>query len=162
MDIEGLTYEERIISKINAVIFFVIAVVFAYLAMYSFSNLSLLSMTLIIIFLVIIVFIGINFSVMIIKIGAKYMVVSFGIFKKFFAWESIESCREDDRHAMKYGGWGVRFARIEGMPVMAYIVENTPRVVLVLKDHKYKEFVFSTKNPQDVLNIIRQKIEISG
>lgn len=152
-------YEERLISKLNAGIFFIMGIFFLYLSAYSFQKYTLTVTLAIGAVLVIIIFFGINFSVMRVIIHQEYLEVSFGIFRKFFVWKSIESCRIDDRHGMKYGGWGIRFARINGMPVMAYIIENAPRVVIVLKDHRYREFVFSTRNPDRVIKLIMRRIE---
>ncbi len=159
MTAESIVYEEKLVSKLNAVMFIIIGAFFLYLMYYSFTQHLLGSIILTLVVLAIIGFIGANFYVMSIRILPDYLIVSFGIFKKIFEWKYIEDCREDDRHGMRYGGWGIRYARINGMPVVAYIVENKPRVVITLRDSRYREFVFSTSNPERVMTLLRRKIE---
>jgi hypothetical protein len=44
---------------------------------------------------------------------------------------------------------------------MVYNIIGTPRVVLSLKTGRFREFVFSTRNPEKVLSIINDRIGVS-
>lgn len=76
--------------------------------------------------------------------------------KKEFSWDEIEGARKDDRSSLRYGGYGVRVAVVNGHWVLVYNVIRADRVVLTIKDRKYREFVFSTKKPDEVAMIINK------
>ena len=78
-----------------------------------------------------------------------------------FPWENIEDVYVDETPAIKYGGAGIRTARIKGEWVLVYNVIGGPRVVLKLRVGKYKKFVFSTKNPEEVINVIKGQLVLT-
>ena len=52
-------------------------------------------------------------------------------------------------------------SRIKGEWVLVYNVIGGPRCVLKLKEGKFKKFVFSTKNPEEVVNVVKGQLAIS-
>ena len=102
--------------------------------------------------------ITINFSRLSIEMTARSIVVGYGICKRRIPWENIERCYKDATSSIRYGGWGIRVGRVEGNWRLVYNVMGAPRVVLSLKSGFFREFVFSTKNPEAVMTIVRQKI----
>ena len=83
---------------------------------------------------------------------------SFGFIKFKIPLDGIESIYTDEKSSLKYGGWGVRLWKQKGYWVLAYTTIGYKRVVLELKENKYKKFVFSTAHPEEVINIIKQQL----
>jgi hypothetical protein len=102
--------------------------------------------------------ITINFSRLSIKMTSRSAIVGYGICKRTIPWEDIERCYVDEASSIRYGGWGIRIGRVEAKWRLVYNVIGAPRVVLSLKSGWFREFVFSTKNPEAVMTIIRQRI----
>ncbi len=111
-------------------------------------------------FLMALLFLGITiaFSKLSITMTSRSVIVGYGIFTRTIPWETIERCYEDAVSSLRYGGWGIRIGRVKGKWRLVYNVIGGPRVVLSLKSGWFKEFVFSTKNPEQVMKIIRQRI----
>ena len=99
----------------------------------------------------------INFSRLSIKITHLSVRVSYGIFRHIIPWENVKDCYLDEASTISYGGWGIRIGRVKGRWILVYNVIGAPRVVLSLKKGKFKEFVFSTEKPEEVMNIIKQR-----
>ncbi len=102
-----------------------------------------------------------NFGRLIIRINFREVSVGYGVIKKKIPWENIEDVYVDETPAIKYGGAGIRTARIKGEWVLVYNVIGGPRVVLKLKVGRYKKFVFSTKNPEEVINVIKGQLVLT-
>jgi hypothetical protein len=102
--------------------------------------------------------ITINFSKLSIKMTFRSVVVGYGIFKRTIPWENIERCYLDEVSSIRYGGWGIRIGRVKGKWRLVYNVIGGPRVVLSLKRGWFGEFVFSTKNPEEVMKVVRHMI----
>ena len=83
---------------------------------------------------------------------------SFGFIKFKIPLDGIADVYTDEKSSLKYGGWGVRLWKQKGNWVLAYTTIGYKRVVLELKEHKYKKFVFSTAHPEEVINIIQQQL----
>lgn len=89
---------------------------------------------------------------------SRSIVVGYGMFKRTIFWENIERCYIDEVSSIRYGGWGIRIGRVKGRWRLVYNVISGPRVVLGLKRGVFREFVFSTKNPDDVMRVVRHMI----
>jgi len=161
--IGGIVYEEKIFSKVMAFIFgatilFMLALLFYFLSLPDEDNGIVVLIYLIII--LILLFVGINFSILIIRITPDNLLISFGLFKKRIAWGDIKKCEIVNMSWTKFGGIGIRYTKLQGKTVLAYIVEGATKIALEMKGKKPQMFVFSTKNPNEILNIIRQKVEL--
>ncbi|MBE0516747.1 MAG: hypothetical protein IBX41_05080 [Methanophagales archaeon] len=99
-----------------------------------------------------------NFSRLSIKMTPRSVVVGYGIFKRTIFWENIERCYLDAASSIRYGGWGIRIGRVKGKWRLVYNVIGGPRVVLSLKRGWFGEFVFSTRNPEEVMRVVRHMI----
>lgn len=100
----------------------------------------------------------INFSRLTIRMTHRSLSVGYGIFKRTILWENVENCYLDEASTIRYGGWGIRIGRVKGKWRLVYNVIGWPRAVLSLKKGRFKEFVFSTKNPEEVMNVVKQRI----
>jgi hypothetical protein len=69
----------------------------------------------------------------------------------------LEGCYPDEASAVRYGGFGIKAGVYNGKKRLVYNVTGAKRVVLKVKGRKYDEFVFSTRNPEQVMRIIRMQ-----
>ena len=100
-----------------------------------------------------------SFNKLAIKVSTQSITVGFGIFKRVISWDDIHGCYLDDASAFgSYGGWGIRMAKVKGKWRLVYNVIGCPTVVLELDKGRFREFVFSTKNPDGVMETVRQQI----
>lgn len=159
MRIENI-YEEKIFSKELTVILAIATIGFLFVLLYQTMVGSIgaqpnwFSLAMFLLFF----WSTINFSNLSIKMTPRCVSVGYGIFKHNIPWENIEDCYLDKTSTIRYGGWGIRIVRVKRKWRLVYNVIGKPRVVLSLNKGKFKEFVFSTSNPQRVIKIVRQKI----
>ena len=157
----GLIYEEEIFSKwmmaIIAPVTVIMGFLFFYFVLASLGDpdpeLTWLRWFFLLMFLF---FLGItiNFSRLIIRIGPKGISVGYGIIKYTIPWENIEGCFLDEFSAVRYGGAGIRMTKVEWKWILVFSVIGGSRVVVSLRKGRFKEIVFSTEHPQDVMKII--------
>jgi hypothetical protein len=113
------------------------------------------------IFMAAIAFLVANFRVLVITIGSQSVTVSYGLIKRTIPWGDIEAGFHDKSPVLRYGGWGARIARVEGRWRLAFNVIGAPGVVLRLRKGRVCEFMFSTENPEQVLDIIKRQAGLS-
>ena len=100
-----------------------------------------------------------NLATLSIKMTEEYAIVAFGIFCRKVRWENVRKCDLDRASSLRYfGNWGVGVGLVGSHLRRMLTVTGCPRVVLELKKSKFSEFVFSTKNPDVVMDVIRQHI----
>jgi len=152
-------YKERYFSRANAVIFTVAFVCLLFALLYQLligplgtrpaSNQFLLITALLFFAL------AVNFTSLSVIVSSGGVVAAYGMLRHKIPRDNIEGCYLDETSAILYGGWGIRLGRVKGKWRLVYSVVGAPRVVLLLKKGWYREFAFSTRNPQEVINIIR-------
>jgi hypothetical protein len=157
-----VVYEEKIFQKGLTAIFIVITLIFFALWIYQAfigpvgtnpaPNIIFLLMFLVF------AFIAATFNTLAIEITSEFISVGYGIFRRQISWEKIEDCYPDDASAVIYGGWGIRFGRFKGKWRLIYDTVGSPRVVLLLTEGRFREFVFSTKNPHEVIELVKEHI----
>ena len=101
------------------------------------------------------VFVG-NFGKLAIIITSQAITVGFGRMKKSILWGDIEGCDIDKASELRYGGWGIRIARINGKWRLVYNVTGYHGILLALRRGRFREFVFSTRDPEKAMKIIRE------
>jgi hypothetical protein len=100
-----------------------------------------------------------NFNKLSIKITTQSITVGYGVLRRAIPWDDVNGCYQDEASAIgSYGGWGIRTGKVKGKWRLVYNVIGSPTVVLELKKGRFREFVFSTKNPEMVLEVTRQQI----
>jgi hypothetical protein len=109
-------------------------------------------------FFVLMTFVIANFSKLVIKATSRSITVAYGLFKRVIPWEDIADCYPDESAAYSYGGYGIRIGRVNGKLRLVYNVLGGERVVLVLKKGRFNEFVFSTNDPDAVMDVIKSRI----
>ena len=100
----------------------------------------------------------VNFARLRIRITPQSITVGYGIIKYSVPWEKVADCYQDGATAAKYGGWGIRLGWVGGKRRLVYNILGGPRVVLSLKTGAFHEFVFSTRNPEGVIQAARQRL----
>ena len=155
-------YEEKILSKESTGLFGTVAAVLFFAFVYQIfigpigtrpaPNWVFLVMSLL--------FLGIaiNFSRLRIRIAPESMIVGYGILKYAIRRENIEDCYLDKASATRYRGWGIRLGRVGGEWKLVYNIIRGPQLVLLLKKGRFKKLVFSTKNPEKVMMLIKRGI----
>jgi hypothetical protein len=103
--------------------------------------------------MIIILIIILNFIRLHIKITPQYVSAAFGIFKYKVLLENIEDFYDDKDPLVRYSGLGIRLNRTQGKWYYGFILVG-PRIVLELKESRLGGFVFTTKNPEEVLRIL--------
>ena len=98
-----------------------------------------------------------NFRNLNIKITASTITVRCGMFKSIIQWQNVEKCLYDKDSSFGYGGFGLRLTRGHGTWIRALILINRPRIALNLKTGKSKRIVFSTDNPDQIMEIAKQQ-----
>lgn len=109
-------------------------------------------------FFVLMTFVIANFSKLVVKATSKSITVSYGLFRRVTPWEDIDDCYPDESSAVGYGGYGIRIGRVNGKLRLVYNVLGGERVVLGLKKGRFDEFVFSTKNLDAVMDVVKKYI----
>ena len=98
--------------------------------------------------------ITINFLRLTIKIDSEGLTVGYGLLKSKISWDRVKDCSLDEDSTLWYG---IRLGRADGKWRTIYnvIVIRGPRVVVSLKEGRIREVVFSTKNPEEVMEKIQ-------
>ena len=109
-------------------------------------------------FFVLMTFVIANFSKLVVKATSTSLTVSYGLFKRVIPWGDIADCCLDESSAIGYGGYGIRIGRVNGKLRLVYNVLGGERVVLGMKKGRFNEFVFSTNNPDAVMDVIKSRI----
>ena len=100
-----------------------------------------------------------NLATLSIKMTGEYAIVAFGIFRRKIKWENVSKCDLDRAGSIHYfGNWGVGLGLVGGHLRRMLTVPGSPRVVLGMKHSKVSEFVFSTKNPDAVMDVVRRQL----
>lgn len=154
-------YQEKIFSRLNAGIFAVIIMFLIFTLVYQRLVDPVGSVPAPDWFLILMIFlflaVGLNFSTLTVTIDYENITVGYGLIKNRIPRSIIEKCYIDETSSVLYGGWGIRIGRIKGNWRLIYNTVGTRRVVLGLRNRWYKEFVFSTQNPEEIKNTLGYK-----
>jgi hypothetical protein len=101
---------------------------------------------------------GFNFRRLVIRITGKGIKVSYGLAKRYLPFNSITDCYSSKAHTIRYGGWGIRLWRGKRGWKLIYSVVGTPLVVLELKSGRIREFLFSTRQKDRVIETVGREI----
>jgi len=86
-------------------------------------------------------------------------VVGFGIFRGGVSWADVRECHRDKESSfLSAANWGVSMGFTGRKFMRMYNVMGSPRVVLELKGGR-RALVFSTKYPEQVVDIIKGRIQ---
>ncbi len=97
----------------------------------------------------------INFARLTILVTDEGVTVGYGVIRTRVPWDEIEDCYPDEASVVRYGGWGIRYGWYKGRRRLIYNVIGGPRAVLLRRNSRFPELVFSTTQPQEVISSIR-------
>jgi hypothetical protein len=87
---------------------------------------------------------------------ARGITAGYGRFHYFVAWDNIESAEPDLRPALlAFGGWGIRLGWRNGGWMVVYNVMGAPLLCLKLKRGKSRYLGFSTRQPDEMMELIK-------
>ncbi|MFP4170195.1 MAG: hypothetical protein ACLFUV_04135 [Methanomassiliicoccales archaeon] len=115
-------------------------------------NLIFLGMFLIFLFLTL------NFSALVVSMTTDFLRVRFGLVRRKYRWAEIEGAYKEGATAVVYGGYGIRFGWTKGRSRVAYILSLVPRVFVPIRDGRFDELVFSTRDPGRVIELVHHQI----
>ncbi|MFQ5909007.1 MAG: hypothetical protein ACE5JE_09340 [Thermoplasmata archaeon] len=101
-------------------------------------------------------FLAVSFSRLIIRMTLDSLQIGYGMFRWRIRWGEIEGVELDELSALREGGVGVRVLKVKGKWRIVYSVVGGPRIVLSVRSGRFREVVFSTKNPEEVTALVRQ------
>ncbi len=93
-----------------------------------------------------------------VRITNEGLSVTYALFRYEVAWNDIVEVAVDDKSAFWYRGYGVRLARSRDGWVLVFSTIGPARVTLVLEGRWFRYFVFSTRCPDKVVKLIRERI----
>jgi len=97
-----------------------------------------------------------NFRKLTITITSSTITIRYSMLRSIINWENVEKCTHDKGSSLGYGGFGLRIARGHGTWIRAYNLMSRPRVALDLKTGRSRRIVFSTDNPDQIMEIAKQ------
>ncbi|MFC1998159.1 hypothetical protein ACFLVR_00765 [Chloroflexota bacterium] len=109
-----------------------------------------------IIFVVITAFLT-NFRKLSISITSSAITMRYGMLKSVVVWDNVAKCTVDKDSSLGYGGFGLRLTWGHKTLIRAYNLMSRPRIALDLKTGRSRRLVFSTDNPEQILEIARQQ-----
>lgn len=107
------------------------------------------------------VFYSVNYRTLVIRIAPDFLKLTFGIFTWTVPMDNIEECRLDDIPVLvRMGGAGIHFMSVRKRYRASFNFLEYPRIVIALtrRAGPVRDISFSTRQPDDVLRLIREAI----
>jgi hypothetical protein len=102
--------------------------------------------------------ITINFSRLTIRITSQEIAIRYGIIGHTQSWNNVKDVLLDETSMIRYGGWGIRIGRFGGKWRLIFNVLGKKCVLLQLNQGRFREFVFSSNTPKEIIKIIRERV----
>jgi hypothetical protein len=96
---------------------------------------------------------------LVITLTSSVLLLKLGWMKTRIPLSSIVRVFPDDKTALSYGGWGVKYARIEGKWRKVYNTFGGARLVVEVSGGKFQEIAFSVSNPDYLKSLIENQIQ---
>lgn len=155
-------YEEKLFSKWSTIIFTIFTLLFLFLTVYQIFIGPLggnpAPTWILGLFFALFLFLTVNFSIMTLRLTPEFLSASFGVLRYTVSWENVESCTQEEAPLWIFG-WGIRFEKSRGKRRLSYTIPQTPQLKFILRDKNFREFIFSTKTPEKVLELARKMID---
>jgi len=154
-------YVEKLSSRRTGLLFITLTILFFLLFLWrvNVSGLNAFAVVLLI-FSCFFLFYVLNYRTLVIRITAKNLTLTFGIFTWVVSLNNIESCSLDQIPIfMRYGGAGIHFMMIRKRYRASFNFLEYPRVIVAFKKKvgPVRDISFSTRQPEEVLRVIRNK-----
>jgi len=159
---KNVKYYEKLSSKRTEWLFIALTILFLLLFVWRVNTRGMNALAVVfLIFSCLFLFYAVNYRTLIIRITANNLKLAFGIFTWTVPLNNIESCDLDEIPTlMKYGGAGIHFMMIRKRYRASFDFLEYPRVVIAFKKKAgpVQDISFSTRQPEEVLRIIREAI----
>jgi hypothetical protein len=111
-------------------------------------------------FLVYLVFCALNYRVLRITSTDEVLTLQFGLITWRIALSNVAGCTLDDTSLWRIGGAGLHFSPIHGRYRAMFNFLEYPRLLLTLHSKKgpVREVAFSTRHPEHLQSLIRQRM----
>lgn len=100
---------------------------------------------------------ALSFRRLTIRITSDGVGVTYAFFRYNVAWDDIIDVTVDETSAFWYRGYGVRLARGRDGWVLVFSTIGPSRVMLALQGRWFSRFVFSTRRPDEVVKLVRER-----
>jgi hypothetical protein len=103
-------------------------------------------------------FYALNYRTLTIRLTADELKLRFGLFRWTIPLENVERCFLDETSLRRIGGAGIHFSSFEGRYRAMFNFLEYARVVVALKKKRglVREVAFSTREPEEVVALIRE------
>jgi len=158
---DDLLYEEKISSARTEALFLMLTAFFLILLLWRVNTAGWdFFSVLFFIFFGLFLFYCLNFLKLTIQLTPDSFKLTFGIFHWTVPMDNIESCKLDNPPAFnKYGGAVIHFMFVDGRYRASFNFLEYPRVVVALrKKGRVQDISFTTRQPEEVLQLIHQAI----
>lgn len=152
-------YEERIFSRWVAAILGAVAGVMLIIAVWFMFLSAGIPFAFTMLYLVlggVLLFLTLNFSHLLIRLTPHHIEVGYRFIRKRVPWEDVVGCEPDETSALRYGGWGLRIARVKGRWRVVYNLIGVRCVVLSIGGSRFDDIVFSTERPDEVVRVVHE------
>lgn len=159
-------YQEKVSSKWTLILFIELTLLFFALAMWRVCILDKIGgwTTVFACFSALFLFYVVNYRVLVIQITEDSLHLTFGVFSWRIPFDNIESCQLDDNlpWLMKYGGAGIHFMMAHERYRASFNFLEHPRIVIGLKKKVglVRDVSFTTRQPDEIIELIQEKISI--
>lgn len=158
-------YEETVFATRLVAVLAVVTVALLALVLYQYlgtdtglaSGIGVITLGLCLLFILLTV----NFRQVHIRITETGLTVGYGILSTTVNWDRVRACRTDEESSIRYGGWGLRVARIGGTWRLVFNTIDDSRVVVDVAGGRFGEIAFSTADPDRVIELIRQQADLA-
>lgn len=151
-------FHETLSSCRTEALFVGLSIIFCSFFLLRWSNVSWDGLTItFLVFFVFFLFYTINYKTLKILITPDFLQLTFGIFTWKVALADIQTCYIDEDSILRYGGAGIHFMYVNGNYRAFFNFLEYSRVVITLRKKKgpVREIAFSTKKPEQVMELLR-------
>jgi hypothetical protein len=155
---EHKIFHETLSSCRTEALYIGLSIIFCSFFLLRWSNVSWDGLTItFLVFFVFFLFYAINYKTLKILITSDILQLTFGIFTWKVALADIQTCYIDENSILRYGGAGIHFMYIKGKYRAFFNFLEYSRVVITLRKKKgpVREIAFSTKKPEQVMELLR-------
>jgi len=160
--VDNLIYSEKVSSKKTELLFIALTIIFFMLFFWRSRVGSLdFSAYLFLFFFCFFIFYSLNYRTLIIRLTEESLKLSFGVFTWTVPLDNFYDCRVDDiPMSMRMGGAGIHFMFARRRYRASFNFLEHPRVVVELrrKVGLVRDISFSTRNPDELIQLIQQAI----
>ena len=104
----------------------------------------------------------INYRKLKLAITDEAITVAYGAFRDTIPLGTVTAAYRDTASALiRYGGWGIRFGRVEGRWRKVYNVIGCQNVVVRVTGRRVGELAFASRDPEKVLFLLNRMIRKS-